>query len=139
MRRVAYPARVLPPHLDITELNATELHAKVGSHLCYGDWHQGPLETTVAHGYLALASLPALLPQLVNMASARSALNYELNGLSFPAPVPTGSSVRANAASSSLEAVTLEATTGDHQAMLARTIETDSAEKPRCVVDAVFR
>lgn len=58
---------------------------------------QGPFGTTVAHGYLTLALLPALLGELLQVTDARMAVNYGLDRLRLTAPVRVGAAVRARA------------------------------------------
>jgi len=55
---------------------------------------KGPFGTTVAHGYLTLALLPALLHQLLAVKDARMGVNYGIDKVRFTAPVPSGSEVR---------------------------------------------
>src|SRR5437660_5591540 len=55
---------------------------------------KGPFGTTVAHGYLTLALLPALLHQLLVVRDARMGVNYGIDKVRFTAPVPSGSEVR---------------------------------------------
>jgi len=143
-------------------LTSDQLHDKVGSHLGFSDWHEvtqqqvdlfadatgdhqwihtdperakdGPFGTTIAHGYLTLALLPLLLGEVLSIEGPRYAVNYGLNRLRFPAPVPTGSRLRLGATLTSLEPVP-----GGHQAVLSCTYEVEGSAKPACVADVVFR
>src|SRR5262249_16892527 len=54
----------------------------------------GPFGTTIAHGYLTLSLLPALFAGLYAIPGTRMGVNYGLNKVRFPAPVPSGSRVR---------------------------------------------
>jgi acyl dehydratase len=56
----------------------------------------GPFGGTVAHGYLTLSLIPQLLAEVVEVTGADLAVNYGLNRVRFPAPLPTGSRVRAS-------------------------------------------
>ena len=56
---------------------------------------KGPFGTTIAHGYLTLSLLPALMRGLVSIDDARMVVNYGLDSLRLTAPVPVGSRVRA--------------------------------------------
>ena len=56
----------------------------------------GPYGVTVAHGLLTLSLLPALIYELLPVERAVT-VNYGLNRVRFPAPVPSGSRVRASA------------------------------------------
>ncbi len=58
---------------------------------------RGPFATTVAHGYLTLSLLPALLAQLLRVTDARMGINYGIEKVRFTAPVPSGSDVRLRA------------------------------------------
>ena len=58
---------------------------------------QGPFGGTIAHGYLSLALLPGLLPDVLRVEGARMGINYGMDRVRFTAPVPVGSQVRANA------------------------------------------
>jgi acyl dehydratase len=55
---------------------------------------QGPFGTTVAHGYLSISLLPALLGEILIVKDARMGLNYGTDRVRFTAPVPSGSEVR---------------------------------------------
>jgi acyl dehydratase len=54
----------------------------------------GPFGQTVAHGYLSLSLIPALLEQVLSVKDARMGLNYGIEKIRFTAPVPSGSEVR---------------------------------------------
>jgi acyl dehydratase len=58
---------------------------------------QGPFGGTIAHGYLSLALLPGLLPDVLTVAGARMGINYGIDRVRFTAPVPVGSQVRVKA------------------------------------------
>src|SRR5829696_6463744 len=57
----------------------------------------GPFGGTIAHGYLTLSLLPALVPDLYRYENVRMGVNYGLNRVRFPAPVKVGSKVRVSA------------------------------------------
>jgi acyl dehydratase len=58
---------------------------------------QGPFGTTIAHGYLSLSLLPALLSEVLRVTDARMGVNYGIERIRFTAPVPSGSEVRLRA------------------------------------------
>jgi acyl dehydratase len=94
----------------------------------------GPFGTTIAHGYLTLSLGPLLLKQVWNVEGIRMAINYGLNRVRFPHPVPVGSRLRLRAALQGLEPV------GDGvQATVGLTFELDGVSKPACVAEALFR
>jgi acyl dehydratase len=61
-------------------------------------------------------------------------VNYGVNRVRFPAPVPVGSRVRA-----SFRVEEVEEVSGGEQARIAATIEREGGEKPVCVAELVFR
>jgi len=94
----------------------------------------GPYGTTIAHGYLTLSLLPTLMVDLIQITGVSARLNYGLNKLRFPAPVPAGKRIRARA-----EIVGADDVTGGVQAAIAVTIEVEGESKPACVAEYVFR
>jgi acyl dehydratase len=55
---------------------------------------QGPFGGTIAHGYLTLSMLPALMAQLLEITDSAMGVNYGLDRLRMTAPVPVGSKIR---------------------------------------------
>jgi acyl dehydratase len=94
----------------------------------------GPFGTTIAHGYLTLALLPAMSYEVVPRQEGGMSVNYGLDRVRFPAPVPSGSRVRGTFRVDSVE----HADWG-HQAKMKATVERDGGDKPVCVADLVFR
>ena len=87
---------------------------------------------TIAHGYLVLSLLPALMDRLVTMPTLQRAINYGLNKVRFKNPVPAGSRVR-------LRSVLLQAQkrAGALQVGLESTIEIEGQAKPACVAEVI--
>ena len=94
----------------------------------------GPFGQTIAHGFLTLALLPALLHDLALVDGYRLAVNYGLNRVRFPAPVPVGARIRARAILKAAEAVA-----GGTQLVLESTVEVEGQDKPGCVAETVTR
>ena len=94
----------------------------------------GPFGGTIAHGYLTLSLLPALMRDVYQVEGVRMGVNYGLNKVRFPAPVRTGNSVRATA-----EILQVDAVPGGLQLVVRATIETDGGDKPCCVAETVSR
>jgi acyl dehydratase len=92
----------------------------------------GPFGTTVAHGYLTLSLLIPLWNDVYRHDGI--GINYGLNRLRFPAPVPSGSRIRARFRVDALDEVP-----GGTQATIAATVECDAQEKPVCVAELVLR
>ncbi len=139
-----------------------ELASAVGEHLGYSDWHtvtqeqvnafadatgdhqwihvdpqaaaHGPFGSTVAHGYLTLSIIPMLAVQVYRVGGIRMGVNYGLNRVRFPAPLPTGSKVRAGVRLASVEEIP-----GGVHVVSEVTVERDGGEKPCCVAETVSR
>ncbi len=94
----------------------------------------GPFGGTIAHGYLTLALLIPAWSQILEIKGIGMAVNYGLNKVRFPAPVPAGSRVRASARLSSVSDVP-----GGVQALVEMVVTCDNADKPVCVAEAVYR
>jgi acyl dehydratase len=94
----------------------------------------GPFGTTIAHGYLTMSLIIPLWTQLLDVREVRNKLNYGLNKVRFPSPVPVGSKVRVRASLASVEEVP-----GGVQLTLDAVVECDGSEKPACVAQPVFR
>ncbi|MFD5257356.1 MaoC family dehydratase [Streptomyces bobili] len=95
---------------------------------------RGPFGSTIAHGLLTLSLLPAFLQQIYRVDGVRMAVNYGLDKVRFPAPVPVGSKLRAT--SRIAEVTPLD---GAVQLKLSTVIEIEGGAKPACVVDSVVR
>jgi acyl dehydratase len=157
------PARLTyPAGMSTNTLTVDDLKAKVGSHLGYSRWHTvtqeqvnlfadatddhqwihvdperakaGPFGTPIAHGYLTLSLVPALLGEILAVEGPRFTVNYGLNRVRFPAPVPVGSKLRCGA---SLESV--DEFEGGRQVTVKVTFEVEGSDKPSCVADVLFR
>ena len=94
----------------------------------------GPFGTTIAHGYLTLSLIPVMTYEVLPPEEGGMGVNYGLNKVRFPAPVPSGSRVRGTFR---VEAV--EDTDWGHQATLSATIEREGGDKPVCVAELIFR
>jgi acyl dehydratase len=95
---------------------------------------QGPFGTTIGHGYLTLSLLPAMSYEVVPRQEGGMAVNYGLNKVRFPAPVPSGSKVRGT-----FRVVDVEDADWGFQATMTATIEREGGDKPVCVAELVFR
>ncbi|HZN15098.1 MAG TPA: MaoC family dehydratase [Acidimicrobiales bacterium] len=139
-----------------------DLPNHVGHHIGYSPWHEvtqeqvnqfadatgdhqwihidperaksGPFGGPIAHGYLTLSLGPYLLPQLWQVTGISMGINYGLNKLRFPSPVPVGSKLRIGADLANVEEIA-----GGAQVTLDLTFEVEGSEKPACVAQAVFR
>ena len=74
---------------------------------------KGPFGKTIAHGFMTLALLPRLQHQMYTVNGIKLAINYGLNKVRFPSPVPVGSRVRAKSSLVDIEDLGNGATPGD--------------------------
>jgi acyl dehydratase len=140
--------------------SAQELTAAAGTDLGYSAWHTitqeridafaeatddhqwihvdreraaaGPFHTTVAHGFLTLALIPAMVREIYAVEGAAMTVNYGLERVRFPSPVAAGSAVRARAV---LKSATVD--DGRVRLVTAVIIEAQGGSKPSCVADMV--
>jgi acyl dehydratase len=93
----------------------------------------GPFGSTIAHGYLTLSLLPAASYEVIPRQGGMG-INYGLNRVRFPAPVPVGSRVRAT-----FEVLQVDEFDGGVQVTMAASVEREGGDKPVCVSEVVFR
>ena len=93
-----------------------------------------PFGGTIAHGYYTLSLAPRFTEQVMALDGFAFAINYGLNKVRFPAPLPVGSRVRMTAKLAGLEDVP-----GGAQMKLELTFEREGGEKPVCVAETLAR
>jgi acyl dehydratase len=139
-----------------------ELQSRLGQELGVSDWHGvsqddvdcfaavtgdrqwihtdvelaklGPFHGTIAHGFYTLALIPMLMGQVLSLDGFGFVINYGLNKVRFPAPLPVGDRVRLRL---SLEAISSRP--GSNDITLLSSLECPSQEKPVCVAESVVR
>lgn len=95
----------------------------------------GPFGGTIAHGFLTLSLTVTLSAQVeLDVGSPRMALNYGLEKVRFPAPVPVGSRIRAR-----IGLVSVTDVKGGIQVNRQVVIEVEGGEKPAMVAETVSR
>jgi acyl dehydratase len=137
-----------------------EFVAAKGEHLGYSDWHQitqdqvnlfadatgdhqwihvdlerakaGPFGGPIAHGHLTLSLLPMLGQGIYRVDGLKMGVNYGLNKVRFPNPVPVGSRVRGGAELLEVTEIALGT-----QAVVKFTVEIENQTKPACVAESV--
>jgi acyl dehydratase len=149
--------------MTTTVSHIDQLLALAGDHLGWSDWHvidqkqvdlfadatgdhqwihvdperaaTGPFGATIAHGYLTLSIIPAILHEVIRVEGFRFGVNYGCNKVRFPSPLKVGSKARLGAGVASVERV------GDDgaQVVFDVTIETEGSDKPSCVAQVVYR
>ncbi len=92
----------------------------------------GPYGKTIAHGYLTLSLVPILVQQIYRVTGLSMQVNYGVDKLRFPAPVPVDSRIRAGA-----ELVKVDRTNNDARATVRVTVEVEGSQKPACVVETI--
>ncbi|NYJ07364.1 MaoC family dehydratase [Petropleomorpha daqingensis] len=95
---------------------------------------ESPFGGPIAHGYLTLSLLIPMWSQVLTVTDVKMAVNYGLNKVRFPAPVPVGSKVRLTATLKDVEEIK-----GGYQLTAAATIERDGGDKPVCIAELVVR
>jgi acyl dehydratase len=95
---------------------------------------ESPFGGTIAHGYLTLSLVAPILDQLVKVTDASAGINYGLDRVRFPAPVPVGARWRGGA-----ELLEVTEIPGGQQMKVRVTIEVEGSEKPSMVADALVR
>lgn len=138
-----------------------ELRGNVGKVLGTSDWHQvtqtdvnqfadatrdhqwihtdlaraaeGPFGGTIVHGYLTLALVPYLVNQVFNVRDVSMVVNYGLNAVRFPVPLPVDATVRAI-----VELKSVDTSPAGHKVVTGVTIEAAAAGKPVCVAEIIM-
>ncbi|MGA5266589.1 MaoC family dehydratase [Streptomyces lydicamycinicus] len=95
---------------------------------------RGPFGGPIAHGYLTLALFIPLFTDLLDVEGVTTKVNYGLNKVRFPAPVPVGSRLRLSAVLASVDDIS-----GGVQMTVDGTIEIEGGSKPAAVLQSVTR
>jgi acyl dehydratase len=93
-----------------------------------------PFGGTVAHGYLSLSMCAWIMGELMHVSDAKMGVNYGLDRVRFPAPLPVGAQWRGGA-----EIVEVTEVPGGYQVKAKCTIEVKDQEKPACVAETLAR
>ena len=93
-----------------------------------------PFGGTIAHGYFTLSLIPLLSRQVFGMEGFTFALNYGLNRVRFPSPMPVGGKVRCT-----VKVAEVQEIPGGAQTMMEMTLEREGGEKPVCVAETLVR
>ena len=146
--------------LTLTGLD--EIKAHVGQELGVSDWHlvtqenidrfaevtgddqwihvdperakQSPFGGTIAHGYYTLSLAPRFSYDMFKFEGFAFGLNYGLNRVRFPSPMPVGGKVRMRAKLAAIEDIP-----GGAQITTELTFEREGGEKPVCVAESLAR
>lgn len=94
---------------------------------------ESPYGATVAHGYLTLSMLPHLRDLTYQVSGLSASINYGLGKVRFPAPVRSGSRIRAAFTLNSLQV----RSDGGAAIVVAAEIETEGEDRPACVAETI--
>ena len=94
----------------------------------------GPFGTTIAHGFLTLSLLPEMSASAFEVLGTRMGVNYGLNKVRFPAPVPSGSRLRGH-----FKLLRYDPLEGGAQMTVEVTMEREGSDKPVCVAESLAR
>jgi acyl dehydratase len=143
-------------------MDMASLREAAGTHLGYTDWQemtqervnqfadatddhqfihvdterakQTPFGGTIAHGYLTLSLMAPVMGELMHVSDAKMGINYGLDKVRFPAPLPVGAQWRGGA-----EIAEVTEVPGGLQVKVKGTIEVKDGEKPVCVAECLVR
>jgi acyl dehydratase len=138
------------------------LRESVGRHLGFTDWqemtqervnlfadatddHQfihvdperakaSPFGGTIAHGYLTLSLVAPIMQELLRVSDSKMGVNYGLDRVRFPAPLPVGAQFRGGG-----EIVEVTDVPGGIQVKTLVTIEVQGSSKPALVAECLVR
>jgi acyl dehydratase len=94
----------------------------------------GPFGGPIAHGYLTLSLASHFLSDLARVEGISMGINYGVEKVRFPSPVPVGSRIRGHG-----EVIEVKEVNGGVQAVVRVTIEREGGDKPAAIVDTVSR
>lgn len=95
---------------------------------------ESPFKTTIAHGFLTLSLVSALMRNAIRFSGLRMAINYGVNRVRFVSPVPAGTRIRGR-----FSPLAVEDTRGGVQVTWTVTIERENGDKPCCVAEWLVR
>jgi len=93
-----------------------------------------PFGGTIAHGYLTLSLAAPVIQELLRVSDSKMGLNYGLDRVRFPAPLPVGAQFRGGC-----EILEVTEISGGLQVKLSTTIEVQGSEKPALVAECLVR
>ena len=94
----------------------------------------GPFGGPIAHGYLTMSLSAHFLAELVHVSNISMGINYGVDKVRFPSPVPVDTRVRARG-----ELLDAKEVPGGVQATVRVTIEREGGDKPAAIVDTISR
>lgn len=95
---------------------------------------ESPFGGTIAHGYLTISLAPALLPELLVVENCARTVNYGIDKMRLPAPVPAGAKVRLSAEIKHVRDVR----GGAARMTIACTFHVEGVRKPCCTANLIY-
>jgi acyl dehydratase len=95
---------------------------------------ESPFGGTIAHGYLTVSLLAPITQQLLEVSDAKTSINYGMDKLRFPGPLPVGAEFRGAA-----EVTDVATIDGGAQVKLAVTVEVKDAPRPALAAEVLLR
>lgn len=96
--------------------------------------NESPFGGTIAHGYLTMSLTPTLLPQIVRVRNSSRTINYGIDKMRLPVPVPAGSRVRLAAEIKHVRKVS----GGAARVTFAVKLHLEGTARPCCTADAIY-
>lgn len=94
----------------------------------------GPFGATIAHGFLTLSLLAPFIAELLVVKGVSSSINYGLNRVRFPSPVPSGTELGARG-----RVLDVIDRSGSVDAVVEVTIGAPGADRPACIAESIIR
>ncbi len=95
---------------------------------------ESPFGGTIAHGYLTISLAPVLLPQLIQVENAARTVNFGIEKMRLPAPVPAGGRIRLSAEIKHVRDIT----GGGARVTIALSFAVEGGRKPCCTADVIY-
>lgn len=95
---------------------------------------EGPFGGPIAHGYLTLSLQIAMWSELFDVTGVKTKVNYGLEKVRYPSPVPVGSKIRMKATIADVTEVA-----GGYQIAVDQVVEVEGAPKPAVVSRGLYR
>ncbi len=96
---------------------------------------ESPFKGPIAHGYFTLSKVPESIRKVLEITGSKLTVNYGLNKVRFPSPVPVGKKIRAKVSVIAAKDIG----EGNQEVEFNVTFEVEGSPKPACVAEIVFR